>query len=136
MLCSLPERAQPPIVDGRKWMLVAARISAASARVIQSFEAAIGQSVVFDAPDTDVFSVAFDELERDELDDSDESGEPADPGELADSDPDFLEAGSDPSASDDAATSLFEPSSDPEAPPPLFDAAVVLRSFLAQPDPL
>ena len=42
------------------------------------------------------------------------------------------------SGSDDAATSLFDASSDPDAPP-LFDApaaAAVRRSFLAQPDPL
>ena len=41
--------------------------------------------------------------------------------------------------SDDAAASLFEPSSEPEPSPPLFDApdpAVVRRSFLAQPEPL
>ena len=36
MLWSRPARAQPPIVDGVKWTFVAARISAASARVIQS----------------------------------------------------------------------------------------------------
>ena len=127
MLCKRPERAQPPIVDGRKWTFAAARISAASARVIQSVGAAIGQSGVFDAPDVVGFSVFFDVPERDEPPDSDDT-------ESA-----FLDADPDPSASDDAAASLFEPSSDPELSPLLFDApdaAEVRRSFLAQPEPL
>lgn len=124
MLCNRPERAQPPMVDARKWTLAAARISAASARVIQSVGAAIGQSEVVDAPDVDGFSVVFD---------ADVSDDAADP------DPDFL--GDDPevSVSDDVAASLVEPSSEPDAAPPTFEApeaAVVRRSFLAQPDPL
>src|SRR2546427_5413869 len=36
MLCSLPARAHPPSVAGRKWTFAAARMSAASANVIQS----------------------------------------------------------------------------------------------------
>jgi hypothetical protein len=79
------------------------------------------------APDVDAFSVVFDVPEPDE------------PDEPEDLDSDFLDADPDASASDDAATSVFAPSSDPDAPSPLFDApeaAVVRRSFLAQPDPL
>jgi hypothetical protein len=45
MLCSLPARAQAPIVPGWKWTFAAPRISAASDSVIQS-RAAIDQSLV------------------------------------------------------------------------------------------
>jgi hypothetical protein len=106
--------------------LAAARISAASASVIQSVGAAIGQSEVFDAPEVDVFSVAFD------------APAPDDPVEPAS---DFFDDDPEPSASDDAAASLFEPSFAPSSPlpPPPFDApedTVDRRSFFAQPDPL
>ena len=60
------------MVVGRKWTLAAARISAASARVIQSVGAAIGQSEVFDAPDVVGFSVFFDVPVRDEPAESDD----------------------------------------------------------------
>jgi hypothetical protein len=89
--------------------------------VIQSVGAAISQSV-FDAPEVDVFSVAFD------------VPAPVEPVS------DFFEGDPEPSASDDAAASLFEPSFEASsAPLPLFDApeaALDRRSFLAQPDPL
>ena len=97
MLCNRPERAQPPIVDGRKWTLAAARISAASARVIQSVGAAIGQSEVFDAPDVVGFSVFFDVPERDE------------PAESDDPESDFLVADPDPSASEDVGRVALRP---------------------------
>lgn len=126
MLCSRPARAHPPIVAAVKRIFEEARMSAASARVIQSVEAAIDQSDVFDAPDVAGFSVGFGARESDELDELDDAV-----SDLLDDDPDA-------SASEDAATSLFDPSSDPEPPPPFDapDAAVVRRSFFAQPDPL
>jgi hypothetical protein len=92
--------------------------------------AAIGQSEVFEAPDVDALSVAFDVPEPDEPDDL---VEPDDPSSV------FLDGDPEGSASDDAATSLFVPPSDPEASPALVDApeaTAVRRSFLAQPDPL
>jgi hypothetical protein len=93
--------------------------------VIQSVGAAIGQSEVFDAPDVVGFSVFFDV--RDE------------PAGSDDPDSDFFGVDPDPSVSEDAAASLFEPSSELEPSPPLFDdpdPTEVRRSFLAQPDPL
>ena len=61
MLWSLPDRAQLPIVSGRKRMFAASRISLASARVIQSVAAgAIRQSAAaaVEPPDDDPVGVA------------------------------------------------------------------------------
>jgi len=126
MLCNRPARAHPPIVEGRKWTFVAARISAASASVIQSVAAGIDQSVVFDAPAVDDFSAFFDvPLSA--------------PDDRSDADRSFLDDVAADPVSDATADSLFDPSSEPPAsasgfaePAPTVDR----RSFFAQPEPL
>jgi hypothetical protein len=107
--------------------LVAARISAASASVIQSVAAGIDQSAVFEAAAVDDFSAGLGDL----------ASFPGDPSDAGGS---FL-VDADESPSPDTAVSLFDPSSDPGASPSVPalaapDPTVARRSFFAQPEPL
>jgi hypothetical protein len=93
MLWSRPERAQPPIVSFRKWTLTASSSSDASARVIQSAEPAIGQSVPLEEPEVP------DEDPEDE-DDPAEDDEPEDPDPLCEDDPEDDAPAGDPESFD------------------------------------
>src|SRR3954471_2981660 len=78
MLESLPTRAQPPIVWGRKWTFADARSSDASCRLIQSADDGIlGQSPPEDeeddpSPDEDEDDPSADADEEDDADGEDE----------------------------------------------------------------
>jgi hypothetical protein len=132
MLDSFPERAQAPIVSGRNLTFAAARISAASASVIQSAAAGIGAQSPPEPddpePDEPLEPEDPEESEREEPDDS----EPDEEDELDDE--------PDPEPSPDDEDDEPDPSEpDPSDPFELPDDFVPLdppRSFLAHPDPL
>src|SRR3954463_2974025 len=85
MLESLPTRAQPPIVWGRKWTFADARSSDASCRLIQSADDGIlGQSPPEDEEDDP--SPEEDEPSPDEDEDEDEDDPSRDEAEEDDGD--------------------------------------------------
>jgi outer membrane biosynthesis protein TonB len=146
MLDSLPERAQDPIVSGRNLTLAAARISAASASVIQSAAAGIGGQSPPEPdeppePDDPDEPPESDEREPDEPD-SDER-EPEEPEESEPDDEPEPEPEPDPDDpspdDDDDEDEDPEPSAPEDDPSEPLEAFVPLdppRSFFAQPDPL
>ena len=136
MLDRRPDRAQAPIVEGRNRTLAAARMSAASASVIQSADEGIAQSPSFDEEPPDV------EAEEDALPEDDEPPEDDSPEDDS------------PEVDSPEVDALLEVEALPPSPPPLaeapsppdspafddaaLDARVELlpRSFFAQPEPL
>jgi hypothetical protein len=144
MLDSFPERAQAPIVSGRNLTFAAARISAASASVIQSAAAGIGVQSPPEPdepePDEPLESEDREESERDEPDDSEpEDDDGADDEPDPEPSPDDEEDEPDPSEPDEPDPSEPdepEPSDPFELPDDFVPGLDPPRSFFAHPDPL
>jgi hypothetical protein len=152
MLDSFPERAHAPIVSGRNLTFAAARISAASASVIQSAAAGMGRQ---SPPEPEEFEPDEpeepEESERDPEDserdpeDSERDPEEPEPEDREESEPDEPEPDADPSPDDEddeddepdpSEPDEPEPSEPFEPPDPLVPEVELPRSFFAHPDPL